>query len=172
MSNTTQHPLSAIGWREWVSMPELGIHRIKAKIDTGARSSSLHAFDVKTFFQQDQEFAQFLIHPAQGRDQPEITAVAPILERRMIRSSNGEAESRIVICTTLFLLGQQFPIEITLANRDAMGFRMLIGREALRGRFLVDSNQSFLAGRPAKKNSERSRHAKRLRRSNPPRKPE
>ena len=172
MSNSPERPLLAIGWREWVSMPELGVKRIKAKIDTGARSSSIHAFDVKTFFKEDQEYVQFSIHPAQGRDHPEIAAVAPILERRMIRSSNGEAESRIVVRTTLSLLGQQFPVDLTLANRDAMGFRMLIGREALRGRYLVDSNRSYLAGRPVKKSQDRLRLASRRRQSNPPRNPE
>jgi hypothetical protein len=172
MSKPTERQPPAIGWREWVSMPELGVKRIKAKIDTGARSSSVHAFDVKTFFKEDQEFVQFSIHPAQGRDQPEIAAVAPILERRLIRSSNGEAEYRIVIRATLSLLGQQFPIDLTLANRDAMGFRMLIGREALRGRFVVDAQRSFLAGRPAKRSKDRSRLSSRRRQSDPPRNPE
>ncbi len=151
MPNSHDTPLLVIGWREWVSLPELGVKRVKAKIDTGARSSSIHAFDVETYFENEQEFVRFTIHPAQRREQPEIAAVAPILERRSIRSSNGECQSRIVIRTTLSLLGQEFPIDLTLANRDAMGFRMLLGREAVRGRYLIEASQSYLGGRPAKR---------------------
>ncbi len=168
MSNTHDTPLLVIGWREWVSLPELGVRRIKAKIDTGARSSSIHAFDVETFFENDQEYVRFTIHPAQRREQPEIAAVAPLLERRSIRSSNGESQSRIVIRTTLLLLGQQFPIDLTLANRDAMGFRMLIGREALRGRFLIEASQSYLAGRPAKRTRLRLHRGDKRREPKPP----
>ncbi len=147
MSPHSETPLLVIGWREWVSLPELGIARIKAKIDSGARSSSVHAFDVQPFFQGHQEFVRFTIHPAQRRDTPEIAVVTPILERRLVRSSNGETDYRIVIRTELTLLGQSFAVDLSLANRDAMGFRMLVGREAIRGRFLIDASQSYLAGR-------------------------
>ncbi|QDV65281.1 ATP-dependent zinc protease family protein [Crateriforma conspicua] len=140
-------PLFVCGWREWASLPQLNVPRIKVKIDTGARSSALHAFDLETFREQGKEFVRFAIHPHQHRDSQPIVATAPILEHRMIRSSNGEASERIVIRTALRLMGEEFPVDLTLANRDAMGFRMLVGREALRGRFLVDSNQSFLGGR-------------------------
>lgn len=140
-------PLLICGWREWAGLPSLNVRKVKAKIDTGARSSAIHAFNVETFHQGTHEFARFTIHPHQTRDDLEVAAVAQILERRMIRSSNGETSERIVIRTELTLLGDTFPIDLTLANRDAMGFRMLIGREALRERFLVDSSQSFLGGR-------------------------
>ncbi|SRR6056297_1965296 len=144
-------PLMVCGWREWAGLPQLKVRNVKAKIDTGARSSAIHAFDTETFVQDGIEYARFAIHPHQTRDDREIMATARILERRMIRSSNGETSERIVIRTQLTLLGQTFPIDLTLANRDAMGFRMLIGREALRSRFLVDSSQSFLGGRAKRK---------------------
>jgi hypothetical protein len=136
-----------IGWREWVSLPEIGVTAIKAKIDTGARSSSIHAFDVETYFRGAVEIVRFTLHPLQLRDHPQILAELPILERRVVRSSNGVTDNRIVVRTQLLLREVQIPIELTLANRDAMGFRMLVGREALRGRFLVDSEKSFLSGR-------------------------
>jgi hypothetical protein len=151
MSHPPITPLLIIGWRELVSLPGLKVAKIKAKLDTGARSSSLHAFDVQTFTEGPAEFVRFSIHPIQRHETPQIAAVAPILERRLVRSSNGETDNRIVIRTELSLLGEIFPIDLTLANRDAMGFRMLIGREALRGRFLIDAAQSYLGGRPSKR---------------------
>ena len=148
---TSNRNLKIIGWREWVSLPELDVPRIKAKIDTGARSSSLHAFDVETYTADDVERVRFSIHPVQTRDDLFINADVPILERRHVRSSNGEVSERIVIRTELTLLGTQTHVDLTLANRDAMGFRMLVGREAIRTRFLVDSGASFLAGRIRRK---------------------
>ena len=147
MSDEGKHSLPVIGWREWVALPDLGVRRIKAKIDTGARSSSIHAFNVQTFQHEGVEHVRFTIHPLQRRSQPEISATVPILERRLVRSSNGEAAERIVIRTEFELLGQRLPLDLTLANRDAMGFRMLLGREALRGRFIIDSSLSYRGGR-------------------------
>lgn len=163
MPDDVKRSLPVIGWREWVSLPDLGVDRIKAKIDTGARSSSLHAFNMKIFREGEVEYVRFNIHPLQRRDQPEITATVPILERRLVRSSNGEAARRIVIRTEFELLGERLPLDLTLANRDAMGFRMLLGREALRGRFLVDSSLSYRGGRPkhhrgARRRRHRPRH--------------
>lgn len=143
--------MKAIGWREWVSLPGLNIRKIKAKIDTGARSSSIHAFDVETYHDNGIERVRFSIHPMQTRDDLFINADVPILERRCVKSSNGEVSERIVIRTTLMILKQQMEVDLTLANRDAMGFRMLVGREAIRTRFLVDSGASFLAGRLGRK---------------------
>ena len=140
-------PLLICGWREWAGLPEMGVKRVKAKIDTGARSSALHAFDLQTFDKDGREYVKFAVHPIQHNDQAEVAVEIPILERRFIRSSNGIANERIVVRTQLRMLGQSFEIDLTLANRDAMGFRMLIGREALRERFLVDASQSFLGGR-------------------------
>lgn len=143
--------MGVIGWREWVGLPELRVRNIKAKIDTGARSSSLHAFDVETYFNGDVERVRFSIHPAQNRDDVHIEADVPILERRHVRSSNGDVAERIVIRTFLEILRRRVQVDLTLANRDAMGFRMLVGREAIRTRFLVDSSASFLAGRRKRK---------------------
>lgn len=144
-------PLVVIGWREWVGLPELKVRHVKAKIDTGARSSSLHAFDMETYFENDVERVRFSIHPVQRRDDLHIEADVPILERRHVRSSNGNVSERIVIRTALEILRRRVMVDLTLANRDSMGFRMLVGREAIRNRFLVDSAASFLAGRRRRK---------------------
>jgi hypothetical protein len=140
--------LPIIGWREWVSLPDLGVERIKAKIDTGARSSSLHAFDVKTFEKDGQAFVRFKVHPIQRSSKETVVVEAPVLEFRRVRSSSGHAHLRPVIVTTVEALGRSWPIELTLANRDAMGFRMLLGREAIRGRMLVDAQSSYYGGQP------------------------
>ncbi|MGF1603679.1 MAG: ATP-dependent zinc protease [Thermosynechococcaceae cyanobacterium] len=133
-----------MGWREWISLPHLGVEQIKAKIDTGARSSALHAFEIEAFEQQGQTLLRFKIHPEQKNDAFVIEAEAELLDRREIRNSGGKAELRFVIQTEVTLNHQTWPIELTLTNRDNMGFRMLLGREAVRGRFLVDPGQSFL----------------------------
>ncbi len=141
--------LPVIGWREWVSLPGLEIPHIKAKIDTGARSSSVHAFHVRTFHEDGKTWVRFSVHPVQRETRQTITAVAELLEYRRVKSSGGHETSRPVIVTTIDLLGQQWPIELTLANRDTMGFRMLLGRESFRDRFLIDPGHSYLGGVPA-----------------------
>lgn len=156
-TSSREPPLIVCGWREWASLPQLGVASVKAKIDTGARSSAIHAFDVEVFQRDQRDWVRFAIHPLQRRDDHEVNTESPILERRVIRSSNGETSERIVIRTGLTLLGQSFSIDLTLANRDEMGFRMLVGREALRERFLVDSSQSFLGGRHRRKRRVRTR---------------
>ena len=150
--------MPVVGWREWVALPELGIERIKAKVDTGARSSSLHAFDVKEFVNDGQTYVRFKIHPLQRRSEPTIEASAAVLEYRHVRSSSGKASLRPVIVTAVDVLGKRWPIELTLANRYEMGFRMLLGREAVRGRMLVDAGRSYFGGIPL---TERARHVKR-----------
>ena len=137
-----------IGWRERVALPELGIAQIKAKIDTGARSSALHAFNLEEFDRDGKPWVRFQVHPLQRDDSQTITAVAPIFDRREVRNSGGEAQLRPFI-RTLVQLGDRFsekqwPIELTLTDRSLMGFRMLLGREAVRQRFLVDPGRSFL----------------------------
>ncbi|MEQ9406820.1 MAG: ATP-dependent zinc protease [Fuerstiella sp.] len=144
-----------IGWREWLRLPDLGIRHVKAKIDTGARSSSLHAFDIKPFDQDGKVRVRFSVHPLQRSSRQTIKCEADVLEFRSVRSSTGHAQKRPVIVTTVEALGQIWPIEVTLANRDAMGFRMLLGREAVRGRFLVDAGKSFYSGTPARKKRRR-----------------
>lgn len=143
--------LLLIGWREWIALPDLGVKQIKAKVDTGARSSSLHAWDIEEFTRDGRAWLRFLLHPLQRSIKKSVHAEAELLEYRPVRSSTGHQSLRPVIVTHAVLLGQKWPIELTLASRDEMGFRMLLGREALRGRFLVHSGASFLAGKPKKR---------------------
>lgn len=137
-------PLPLIGWREWLALPALGISQIKAKIDTGARSSALHAFDLHPFEQDGQPWLRFSVHPYQRNSDRTIIAQAPLIDEREVRNSGGKAELRPVIATSVCLNGQQWSIELTLTNRDVMGFRMLLGRQALRQRFWVDPGRSYL----------------------------
>lgn len=149
-----------IGWREWLELPDLGIRRVKAKIDTGARSSSLHAFDVRPFRKNGREFVSFSVHPLQRNSRKTVDAEAEVLEYRRVKSSNGQTSKRPVIVTTVQTLGEVWQIELTLANRDEMGFRMLLGREAVRGRFLVDAGRSYYGGEPPRRKSgKRSKRA-------------
>jgi len=151
MDQESDSQLPIIGWRERIELPQLGIQRIKAKVDTGARSSSLHAFDLETFERSDHEFIRFHVHTKQRTNRVTVQTEARILEYRSVRSSSGKAATRPVIVTNVTLLGVTWPVELTLANRDAMGFRMLLGREAFRRRFLVDAGKSFYGGRPKQK---------------------
>ena len=139
-----------VGWREWVGIPDLDIKEIKAKVDTGARTSSLHAYDIEKYKRGDSEFVKFKVHPVQKSSKKTVECKAKILEYRKVKSSNGISQVRPVIETEINIMGESFVTELTLTNRDEMGFRMLIGRESLRGRFLVDSAASFL-GREGKK---------------------
>jgi hypothetical protein len=133
-----------LGWREWVALPELGVERIKVKIDTGAKTSALHVSHVEYLTKQGQQLVRFIIHPLQRNDKEAIVAVAPLHDRRLVRSSSGHHSHRPVILTTLYLAGRSWPIEVTLVNRDVMGFRMLLGREALRKRCIVYADRSFI----------------------------
>ncbi|GIW97776.1 MAG: hypothetical protein KatS3mg111_1109 [Pirellulaceae bacterium] len=144
--NDPRRHLPVIGWREYVGLPDLGLRHIKAKIDTGARSSSLHAFDIEEFTDEDgRPCVRFKVHPRQRDDRYVVELAAPLLEVRHVRSSSGHGDHRPVISTTLELYGRRWPIELTLADRTEMGFRMLVGREAVRGRFLIDPGQSYCA---------------------------
>ena len=138
----------AIGWREWLSLPQLGLDRVKAKVDTGARTSALDAFDIQYWEDGDRLMVHFKVHPLQRDTTLTIAAIAPVLEKRQVRNSGGEAQERPVIKTPILLGAQQWEIELTLNNRDVMGFRMLLGREAVRHRFLVDPGGSFLMSSP------------------------
>ena len=133
-----------IGWREFVSFPELDIARIKAKIDTGARSSALHAFNITERSQDGKQIISFQVHPRQRDSQTTITTEAELLEYRQIRNSGGKAQLRPVIKTNIQVGTEIWQIELSLTNRDVMGFRMLLGRQAVRNKFLVDPGRSFL----------------------------
>ena len=146
MSRKSSGPQWVIGWREWISLPDLGVDAIKVKIDTGARSSALHAYDVERFRRRGRDFVRFGIHPIQRNDRQVILAVAELVDERNVRDSGGHVERRPVIRTSAQLNGRLWKIDVTLTNRDEMGFRMLLGRRALVNRFLVDPARSFLAG--------------------------
>ncbi|RNE57007.1 ATP-dependent zinc protease family protein [Cryobacterium tepidiphilum] len=141
------HLSTIAGWREWVNLPGIGVPWIKAKLDTGARSSSLHAFDIRVSQGAGGERVRFGVHPWQESEEDAVEVECAVHDRRSVRSSSGHEEERIVVLMDVTILGRTVPAEVTLTNRDSMGFRMLIGREALRQGFLVDSAQSYLGGR-------------------------
>ena len=147
----------SIGWREWVGLPELGVANIKAKLDTGARSSALHAHELERFRRKDGDWVRFVIHPIQRETRHTIHATAKVVDDRPVRNSGGAVERRPVIVTTVALSGVEWRIELTLTKRDEMGFRLLLGREAIRRRFLVDPGRSFLHGRPERPSTKRRR---------------
>lgn len=139
--------LITIGWREWIAIPGLGIRSIKAKVDTGAKTSALHAFDLEFFQRRGQEWVRFKVHPLQRNHHYTVISEAPLVGRRSVKSSGGHESLRPVIAAVLEIGPHQIDIELTLASRDAMGFRMLLGRDAIRDLFLIDARRSFLVGK-------------------------
>ncbi|WP_414695780.1 ATP-dependent zinc protease [Oryzihumus sp.] len=131
-----------------MSLPGLDVPWIKAKLDTGARTSTLHAFDLRELDRGGEVWVRFSIHPWQRSDEDAVTVDCAVHDRRAVRSSSGHAEERIVVLMDLELVGRKVTAEVTLSRRDEMGFRMLVGREALRQGFVVDSGRSYLGGRP------------------------
>ena len=140
--------MQVVGWREWVTLPDFGITHIRAKIDTGARTSALHTEILKRFVRGNQRWVRFLVHPFQRDSLTTVITEARLIDERIIRSSNGRTELRPIVVTNISLLGRRWNIEISLAKRDEMGYRMLLGRRALRKKFTVDPGRSYIAGVP------------------------
>lgn len=137
-----------LGWREWVSLPALGIAQIKCKVDTGARTSALHAFHTETYTEAGKLRVYFRLHPDQRSTARVLECTADVADQRIVADSGGHRERRIVIVTPLVVGSFEYPIEITLTSRDSMRFRMLLGRTAMHGHYTVDPAASFLAGLP------------------------
>ncbi|MEQ1635277.1 MAG: ATP-dependent zinc protease [Methylococcales bacterium] len=140
--------LALLGWREWLALPELKIARIKAKIDTGARSSALHAFLIDPYYKGNEHWVMFAIHPEQLNTERVIECHAKIKDRRLVSDSGGHKQRRYVIETPVLIGSLLFLAEMTLTNRDNMRFRMLIGRTAMKGRFLINPKASYCQGVP------------------------
>ncbi len=151
---------AACGWREWVTLPGLGVDKIKVKVDTGARTSALHAWHIEEIERDGDPWARFCVHPNQRTKEGEIWCEAPIIDHRKIRNSGGRAEHRYVVETDLELGGDTWPIELTLTSRDNMGFRMLLGRTAIRRKLLVDPGRSYLLGKRPKPKSRKQKSGK------------
>ena len=140
---------AVLGWREWVALPALGIGRIKCKVDTGARTSALHAFKIE----RHSDKVHFWIHPRQRRTDIEVKCICDIVDERWVSDSGGHRERRIIIESSIVIGQDTWPIELTLTDRDTMRFRMLLGRTAINGRYLVDPKRSYVAGKPVKRTS-------------------
>lgn len=137
-----------LGWREWVALPKLDIQLIKAKIDTGARSSALHAYTIDPYFIGGQRWIMFAIHPKQKQRNVSIECHAPVKDRRIVTDSGGHKQRRYVIETDIILGQALIRTEVTLTNRDTMLFRMLLGRTAINSHYIIDPSASYLQGKP------------------------
>ncbi|NQW19377.1 MAG: ATP-dependent zinc protease [Chloroflexi bacterium] len=141
-----QKTIKSIGWRERVSFPDFEVVGVKAKVDSGAQTSAIHAFRPRFSQKEDGEWVSFEIYPRRRSTKDAVRVKAKVLAHRWIRSSNGKRELRPVIETTMCLGGESFKAEMTLANRHLMAYRMILGRSALRGRFIIDPSKSYLHG--------------------------
>ena len=136
--------LQTAGWREWVSLPDLGLPKVKAKLDTGANYATLHAIKITPFEKNGKPYVRFTVHPEQYQNKSKQVCEAPVVEMRSIKSSSGKAQDRYVIRTTLDMGGDKWKIDLTLTNRMNMRYRMLLGRMSIKKRFLVCSSRSYL----------------------------
>jgi hypothetical protein len=145
------------GWREWVQLPDIDVPWIKAKLDTGAQTSSLHASSIRAFDRDGEDWVRFRVRPWQDSTEDDVVVELPIQDRRNVRSSNGHVQERIVVRMRIVLLQKTIRTDVTLSNRSTMGFRMLIGRRALRRGFDVSSGDSYLGGRAPRETRRRNR---------------
>jgi len=143
-----------IGWREWVQLPDLGVVEMKAKVDTGADNSSLHAFNVERIERDGAEYVRFEIHPKQRSKKPTILCEAPLAMEKKVKNPGGRTELRPVIRTRVVVAGEEIEALVNLTSRDEMGFRMLLGRRAVRSRFVIDPGRSYLGPRPSREERE------------------
>jgi len=139
-----------IGWREWAKLPQLRISSLKVKVDSGAATSALHAKRIRYFRKAGKPYVEFTVNPSQKSGGREILCRTELIGKRKVKSSSGHASLRPLIRTEVQLGGERWPIEITLVDRDVMGFRMLLGRQAIRRRYLIDVGRSFVSGKPQK----------------------
>jgi len=144
-----------LGWREWVGLPDLGLGTVKAKVDTGARTSTLHAFELRTFSEQGKPRVEFKIHPKQKDSDTVVTCVADVVDERYVTDSGGHREQRLIIMTPVTIGPWSWPIEMTLTARDNMMFRMLLGRTAIKGIATVDPARSYIIGKKPRKKVKR-----------------
>ncbi len=147
----SKNDLLTFGWREWVRLPDLGLPAIKAKVDTGARTSAIHAFDVRLIDSAGRDQVAFLMHPLQRNTDTVVECIADVVDQRTVTDSGGHREERYVIETTLEMGAYRWPVELTLTARDDMRFRMLLGRTALKNLALVDCSRSYLVGKKPKR---------------------
>jgi hypothetical protein len=151
------HSNTLAGWREWVQLPDIGVPWVKAKLDTGAQTSSIHAYDIVEFTRDGAEWVRFRVRPWQKSVEDQVEVELPVYDRRVVRSSNGQSEERVVVKMPMELVGRRVSALVTLTNRDHMGFRMLVGREALKHGFDVTSSRSYLGERAPKQARRRNR---------------
>ena len=140
-----------VGREEWCSFPEIGIPAVKCRVDSGAKTSALHAVNITPFKKNGVSWIKFDVHPLQNDEETTINCESPVYDKRKVKSSSGNSELRFVIKTTLSITEETWDIEVTLTNRDNMGYRMLLGREAMIGKMLVDPEANCLLGQPTKK---------------------
>ncbi|MFT7689186.1 MAG: hypothetical protein ACI9FB_004554 [Candidatus Azotimanducaceae bacterium] len=144
--NQLNEPKMVIGSDEWCAFPSLNIPAIKARVDSGAKTSSMHAINILRFTRENKNWVSFEVHPLQKNRKVSVHCEAPLIDQRVIKSSSGDKEQRPVIRVPLFLGEKSWEVEVTLTNRDSMGYRMLLGREAMNGRILIDPEGLCLLG--------------------------
>lgn len=143
-----------IGWREWVQLPELGVLEMKAKVDTGADNSSLHAFNLERFSKDGVDYVRFEIHPKRRTRKPAIRCEAPVATEKKVKNPGGRTELRPVIRTQVIVAGVEVEALVNLTSRDDMGFRMLLGRRTIRKTFMVDPGRSYVGERPGREGTQ------------------